>query len=351
MSLGHFDDLAPTITPSPATPSWPARLFAERGVRITLLAWCLANAIVLLLGRDRLPFDRPLLEGASAADQVVASNLALLEVVLLMGVVWVLTRSRAIPDIAARVPARATALAETSLLLGYGGLGLLGGFVLGRALGWHPFGFHVAGTLFGSHQHIEPAEVALWALYNLVVYAVLPYSYFRRRYSNEALNLISSDRRNDALIIIVVLAIESLAQLLALSTAIFSLDPRQLVLGAPLTFVLYLLGTGLPTMIFVSALLVPRYLKLTGSTATAVILGGLTYATMHLWDSWTAFNSPRDAALSLIVLFLTYFGPGMMKSFLTLRTGNAWVHLWAYHAIAPHTLKDTPHMVSVFRIR
>ena len=104
-------------------------------------------------------------------------------------------------------------------------------------------------------------------------------------------------------------------------------------------------------MIFVSALLVPRYLKLTGSTATAVILGGLTYAAMHLWDGWTAFTSPRDAALSLIVLFLTYFGPGMMKSFLTLRTGNAWVHLWAYHAIAPHTLQDTPHMVNVFRIR
>ena len=41
----------------------------------------------------------------------------------------------------------------------------------------------------------------------------------------------------------------------------------------------------------------------------------------------------------------------MLKAFLTLRTGNAWVHAWAYHAIAPHTLLDTPLMVRVFGIR
>jgi hypothetical protein len=33
------------------------------------------------------------------------------------------------------------------------------------------------------------------------------------------------------------------------------------------------------------------------------------------------------------------------------RTGNAWVHVWAYHAFAPHTLADTPHLVHVFHLR
>ena len=41
----------------------------------------------------------------------------------------------------------------------------------------------------------------------------------------------------------------------------------------------------------------------------------------------------------------------MMKTVLTLRTGNAWVHVWAYHALAPHTLIDTPLMVKVFGIK
>jgi len=35
---------------------------------------------------------------------------------------------------------------------------------------------------------------------------------------------------------------------------------------------------------------------------------------------------------------------------LTLRTGNAWVHVWAYHAISPHTIVDTPLIAKIFRI-
>src|SRR5215469_17740355 len=44
------------------------------------------------------------------------------------------------------------------------------------------------------------------------------------------------------------------------------------------------------------------------------------------------------------------FGPGLIKSYLTLRTGNACVHLWAYHAIAPHVISDTPVVVKIFGI-
>jgi len=30
------------------------------------------------------------------------------------------------------------------------------------------------------------------------------------------------------------------------------------------------------------------------------VLGGLTYAAMHLVEGWSVFDTPRDAALSLI---------------------------------------------------
>jgi hypothetical protein len=40
----------------------------------------------------------------------------------------------------------------------------------------------------------------------------------------------------------------------------------------------------------------------------------------------------------------------MIKTVLTLRTGNAWVHVWAYHAIAPHALADTPNIVKIFHL-
>ena len=45
-----------------------------------------------------------------------------------------------------------------------------------------------------------------------------------------------------------------------------------------------------------------------------------------------------------------YFGPGMIKSVITLRTGNAWVHAIGYHAIAPHVVVDAPLIVKAFGI-
>jgi hypothetical protein len=117
-----------------------------------------------------------------------------------------------------------------------------------------------------------------------------------------------------------------------------------------LAFLIFSVGTVLPTMVLIYSILLPRYLKITGSTISTVLLGGLTYASMHLVEGWSSFDTPRHAALSLMFVFFQYFGPGMIKSVLTLRTGNAWVHAVSYHAIAPHMLVDTPLVVKIFRI-
>lgn len=313
----------------------------NRWILGTVIGWVLANALVLAVDGGRVPFDWP---EPSLTGRVVSANAALLEVLLLIGVTYALTRRRTTPDIALGTSK------ETLLLLAYGVLGLAGGFILGRVFGWHPFGFHLAGTLYGTHEHVAVAEALSWAGYNLIVYAVLPLAFFRRRYSPAQLCLRSRNRRGDLLVIVVVLAIETVVQLVALGDAVFHLSARQIALGMPLTFALYFAGTVLPTMIFIYALLVPRYLKITGSVPGTVVLGGLTYTLMHCLDAWTVFGSPGTATLSVVFLVFTYFGPGMIKTVLTLRTGNAWVHVWAYHALAPHTLEDTPLIVHIFKI-
>jgi hypothetical protein len=323
-----------------------------RPLVVLALGWLLAGAIVLVAAGRTLPFDWPEASGRSPLEHLADFNGRALEAGLIIALVYVLTRRRAVPGIASRAPAdRALALRETLLLLAYGAGGLLGGYVLGRALGWHPFGFHLAGSVFGTHEHVAPAEAITWACYNLVVYAVVPLMYFRRRYSATDLNLTSNDRRADAKLIAAVLLVESAVQFAALKPAIVDLNGPQLLLGVPLAFVLFLAGAVLPAMVFVYCVLVPRFLRLTGSAATTIILGGLMYAAMHLWDAWTVFTSPGDAVLSIVFLLFTYFPPGMVKTTLTLRTGNAWVHVWAYHALVPHTLIDTPHVTHVFGIR
>lgn len=325
-------------------------IIRHRGVHAAAVSWVLAYLAVLLLARGSLPFDRPAVARLPFAVQIAAPSIGMLEIFGLMVLAYLVTRNRDIPDMFIRAPERRVAMRETILVLSYAAVGQAGGWVLGAALGYRPFSFHLAGSVFGCSVTPQRAELWTWAFYNFMVFAVVPYAYFRRRYTNTALNLRSSDVKNDALLIFIVLAIESAFELAAFDKNLFRLNAHQILLGAPLTFLVFFIGTVLPTMVLIYAILLPRYLKLTGSATSAVLLGGLTYAEMHIVEGWSAFDSPRNTALSLIFVVLQYFGPGMIKGVLTLRTGNAWVHALSYHAVAPHVIVDTPLVVTIFDI-
>jgi hypothetical protein len=316
---------------------------------IAVAAWIILNAAAWLSG-GLLPFDRPALAGLPFAAQMGFPTVGLAEIFLLMGIVWWMTRRRAIPDIAARAPERALAAREAALVIGWALAGQAAGWLIGPLLGYRSFSFHLAGTLVGCTLPPSPGEALLWAGYNFLVFAAIPYLWFRRHYSHTELNLRSTAPRNDLAIILVVGVIETASELLAFP-GIFKLTPHQLAIAGPLSFLIFGLGTVLPTMVLIYSILLPRYLRLTGSKTATVLLGGLSYAVMHLVEGWSNFSTPRDAVLSVMFVALTYLGPGMFKSFVTLRTGNAWIHAIAYHAIAPHVVVDAPLVAKVFAIR
>jgi uncharacterized membrane protein len=335
------------VTTDTLRPSLFHHLWLTPAVLVAVVLWVAAIVAVLLLAGGRLPFDRPALAGMSFAGQLALPNLGMLEIFALMAVVYGLTAWRVIPDIAARAPERAVAARETAWLLAYAAVGQGGGWLLGPALGYRPFSFHIAGTVVGCSSPPGVGEMCTWALYNFVVFAVVPFWWFRQRYSATALNLRSGNRTNDLLVIVVVAVLEGLVEIGAFP-GVLQMSWRGLLSAAPLAFGVFMIGTVLPTMVLIYAILVPRYLRLSGSFATTVLLGGVTYAAMHIVEGWSVFDSPRDTALSLIFVLLQYFGPGMMKTFITLRTGNAWVHALGYHAIAPHLVVDTPLVGRVF---
>ena len=325
-------------------------LIRHRSVQLAIALWIAGAAAVLLLANGSLPFQRPLFKGESLATQLLSPQAALLEQLGLIALIFFLTRRRRIPDIASRAPAVSVSLREVLGLVAYAIGAQALGYILGRALGYYPISLHLPGTLYGLAATLPPSEVILWAGYNFVAYAVLPYAYFRLRgYSNEGLNLKSSNFSADFRLIAIVLLVESAFQL-AFNHRIFSLSGHQLLLGIPAAFVIYFIGTSLPIMVFIYAILLPRYLRLTGSVVATIILGGVTYAALHIFDAWGAFNTPTNWLLTLIFVGFQYFGPGMVKSALTVRTGNAWVHVWAYHAIAPHVWLDTPVIVDALGI-
>jgi hypothetical protein len=208
---------------------------------------------------------------------------------------------------------------------------------------------HLNGSLVGATRVQSPVEAYTWAAYNATLIALVPYVVFRMRgYSNQQLNLTSSDLKSDVIVIAVVLAIGCFMDL-TLDGNVLKLTHHQQMVGGLLSFVLHLFGTDLPVMIFIYSVLMPRYATLT-APVTAFLLGAASYPAMHVFESWTRYDSLAHSVLSVIVVFLFFFPPGLMKSFLTLRTGNAWVHVWAFHAVSPHVTVDTRLIVRDFNI-
>lgn len=330
--------------------SWFVKLLLTRSFQIAIVLWAACSFAVFPLSGGSLPFNRPAMAGFSVQKQVIATDIVLAALLILLAVIYFLTRRRTVRDLSAGAPNVPMSVRETVALWIYGAAGMALGRVIGIKLFGEGIGMHLNGSLFGATRVQSPAEVWTWAIYNFIWFAVVPYIVFRKRgYSREALNLKSTNLRNDMLVIVVVLAI-----MIALDLPggwLLKFDEHQILAGGALSFVVHLLGTGLPVMVFIYAILMPRYVRITGSAVTADLLGAASYAAVHIFEYWAVYDSVPHAILSVIFVFLTFVPPGLVKSYLTLRTGNAWVHLWAFHAISPHVTADTPNIVNIFGIR
>ena len=321
----------------------PARRRPPRSVVAFAVGWVVISAVALLLGGDALPFDRPAVAGTSTFSQVLGGWLNLLSAALLIGIALWMTRGRPVPDLAARAPDRRGSARELGLLLAYVVVVTALGWVLGTALGDHPFGLHLPGSLYGISDPPDATWVAAWCAFNLTAYAVLPYLAFRARgYGHDRLGLRSADRRADLRLVLVVLVVESVLEFATLGGPLLALAPADAARAVPLSFAVNLIGTVLPIAILIYAIMLPRFMRLTGSVPATAVLGGLAYAAIHVFDGWALYTDLRTGVLTVCFLVLQYTGPGLIKSVLTQRTGNVWVHVWGYHAIAPHATVDAP---------
>lgn len=130
-----------TGTPTPPTTSVhrPERSVGRWCLWAAITCWISANVYVALTSQDGLPFAWPARAGLQTGEILLETNAALLQVLLLMALVYWLTRQRPDPRRAARAPRRGRAIGETLGLLTYGAFGLAGGFFVARLFDWHPF--------------------------------------------------------------------------------------------------------------------------------------------------------------------------------------------------------------------
>jgi hypothetical protein len=311
----------------------------QRALYVAILVWLLLSGVGLFFSRHTPRFG----------GLVIGSSKYLVLVVLMFGLVMLLTRKRPVFDLGERAPESGIAGREAVAMWVYAATVMVAGRLIGQHLFGEGIALHLNGSLVGATRVQSPIEVYTWAAYNGILLALIPYVVFRMRgYSNDQLSLKSANLTSDVLVIVVVLAFSVGMDMMG--SNIFQLTRHQQLVGGLMSFWLHLFGTDLPIMIFLYSILMPRYFKLF-SPMTAFLLGAVSYPTMHIFESGTRYDSIGAAAMSLTFVYLLLIPAGLMKSFLTWRTGNAWVHVWAYHAISPHVTVDTRLIVSDFGIK
>ena len=311
----------------------------QRALYVAILVWLLLSGVGLFFSRHTPRFG----------GLVIGSSKYLVLVVLMFGLVMLLTRKRPVFDLGQRAPESGIAGREAVAMWVYAATVMVAGRLIGQHLFGEGIALHLNGSLVGATRVQSPIEVYTWAAYNGILLALIPYVVFRMRgYSNDQLSLKSANLTSDVLVIVVVLAFSVGMDMMG--SNIFQLTRHQQLVGGLMSFWLHLFGTDLPIMIFLYSILMPRYFKLF-SPMTAYLLGAVSYPTMHIFESGTRYDSIGAAAMSLTFVYLLLIPAGLMKSFLTWRTGNAWVHVWAYHAISPHVTVDTRLIVSDFGIK
>lgn len=240
---------------------------------------------------------------------------------LVLAMVW-LSRGTSVP-----VPdaPRAAVRRDTWGLLGYLALVVLGGWALGLPTHLASVGLHDATRHEWAQQ--TPTSVVAWATYYGALGVVGPLAWAYRR-GDRAATLLLRFRR-PAVWVPYCLIGAALTIVGTAGTGFYHAGWR----AHAITVVVFSFGTFLPVMVLIQALIAPRLVALSRSWSLGVVAAGLVYGAYHLGEFYLTWSTPSHAILSICWAYqFAYFG--VLKAVTTLRTGNAWIHIFNTHV--PH---------------
>lgn len=148
-------------------PAWLRRLLSDKFVWLGLAVWAVFATAVSFLAHGTIPFDQPWLASMHYSMRVAIWMTGPVFALTIIEITFALTHHRAV-EIGVRAPERSVALRETIGLLIYGALVLIAGLFLGRMIGRHRIGLHLAGSMFGLADAVLRREVYVWSAYNFV---------------------------------------------------------------------------------------------------------------------------------------------------------------------------------------
>lgn len=212
------------------------------------------------------------------------------------------------------------------------------------------------GTGTASH---DQADVWAWAGANTLFYVAAPVAWLCLGTSFSAFKLLSSLKwRRDLWILLVYWAIDFFGPIIFEADDDFlGLSAMQYCLGIPLGLVLNTFGAGLPVVVMMHIVFLPRVAVLCPvdtwvltNKMTTIALGGIFYAVFSLFDQGVGYGSAGESFMSVTYIVMTQTLVGMGKATFTVVTGNPFIHFVTLHVVSARVPMDTKMYSTIFGV-
>jgi len=216
---------------------------------------------------------------------------------------------------------------------------------IGLGFFWNT-GLHFPGPEVYERNTHHWHDVVRWMLLNSVFYIVIPIYWLRRTGLRAADLLRSLEWRRNAWIIVAYWALDFFGPIIS-GVNFFSLSGQQYAVGVPTSIAANTIGAGLPVVLLMHVILIPRLMVLFDCKLTVIILAGFFYAVFSLFDPGVDYSSAEAGALSVTYIIMTQVLVGMGKATFTVVTGNPLIHFITLHVLSARIPFDTEMYANV----
>ena len=208
-------------------------------------------------------------------------------------------------------------------------------------------GLHFPGPAAYERSTHHWQDVVSWMLLNGVFYIAIPIYWLRRTGLRVADLLRSLEWRQNAWIIIAYWSLDFFGPIIG-GVNFFSLSGQQYAVGVPTSIAANTIGAGLPVVLLMHVILIPRLMVLFDCKLTVILLAGFFYAVFSLFDPGVDYSSVEAGALSVTYIIMTQVLVGMGKATFTVVTGNPLIHFITLHVLSARIPFDTEMYAEIF---
>jgi len=188
----------------------------------------------------------------------------------------------------------------------------------------------------------------VWALVNTLVYVLVPLLWLR----GQGLNLVEFMRalqwRRNIWILIAFWALDFFGPIIG-GVPFFSHTAEQYLVGIPTSILVNTFGAGLPVVILMHVVVIPRLMLIYESKLVVISIAGLFYAIFSLFDPGVDYSTLNMATLSVTYIVMTQMLVGMGKATFTVVTANPFIHFVTLHVLSARVPFDTAMYAEIFK--